>query len=337
MTDSESQLPQNPAKEPAPAGYATAREQAAFLPRMATGFLTVAGPDRLDFLQRQSSNDLNQLAPGRPVQTVLLNAKARILDVLTLLREEELLLAITLPGRVSETLRFLRSRIFFMDDVQLEDAGDEHVVIDLEGPAAPEVLADLGLGNPPAENRVQEHELGGATVRIIGTRGLAGPGFRLVAPAQARGELASLLRGAGAEPLSPEGYHILRVEAGRPEAGHELTDAHTPLEVGLRHLVSENKGCYTGQEVIARQLTYDKVTHQLAGLQLISEASAGDRVWARGRAAGEITSVAHSPQFGRIALGVLRRPHHEPGGQVKVGGDKESADAARVVALPFQD
>jgi folate-binding protein YgfZ len=102
----------------------------------------------------------------------------------------------------------------------------------------------------------------------------------------------------------------MRVEAGLPAAGAELSEDYTPLEAGLAAAISSTKGCYTGQEVLARQITYDKVTQHLCGLRLTRRAQPGGRVWAPdGSPVGRVTSAATSPRFGEIALAVVKRPH----------------------------
>jgi tRNA-modifying protein YgfZ len=150
--------------------------------------------------------------------------------------------------------------------------------------------------------------------------------------------VTAALEQAGVSRISLETHTILRVESGRPEAGHELVEEYTPLEAGLEAAISDDKGCYTGQEVIARQITYDKVTRHLAGLVLAGEAHPGDQVWSLtdGRSAGTITSVASSPRFGRIALAILRRPYLPPGTELRAG-DKEEGVIATVSRLPFTE
>jgi folate-binding protein YgfZ len=120
------------------------------------------------------------------------------------------------------------------------------------------------------------------------------------------------------------------MEAGVPGPGAEISEAYTPLEAGLAHLVADNKGCYTGQEVLARQTTYDKVTRRLAGIKLKALVAPGAEVLAAGKPAGVITSAGSSPRFGPVALAILRRPHHEPGTSVEIGGIH-----GQVISLPF--
>jgi folate-binding protein YgfZ len=166
---------------------------------------------------------------------------------------------------------------------------------------------------------------------VVGQPGLAGTGYRLVAPAIARQAVEQALAEAGGERLDPALYEILRVEAGLPAAGAELDERYTPLETGLGEAISSTKGCYTGQEVIARQLTYDKVTQHLAGLRLSAPVTSGLPVLAEGRGVGTVTSFAQSPVYGPIALAILKRPFHEPGREVQVG----EGVRATVSALPF--
>jgi folate-binding protein YgfZ len=316
------------------AGYSAATNGAAYFPQPAAGYLRIGGPDRQTFLQRQTTNDVRLLTPGRALVSVLTSPAARILDVLTLVAEPgESLGALTLTGRAAETFRYLRSRIFFMDKVTLEDASAEFAQFDLLGPAAPDVLRRLGFDRPPDVNEAVAAEVAGAQARALYGEGL---GFRLLFPASQAQAVTAALASAGADRLSVESFAVLRVEAGQPAGGHELVEDFTPLETGLAASISDSKGCYTGQEVIARQITYDKVTRLLVGLTLEGAVNVGDRVWsgAEDRSAGRITSTAHSPRFGHIALAVLRRPLNEPGTAVTVG-EREGGVPAVVVDLPF--
>jgi folate-binding protein YgfZ len=284
-------------------------------------------------LQRQSTNDVRLLAPNRSVLTVLTSPTGRILDLLRLLKEEDTsILALTLPGYTAATGRYLKSRIFFMDKVSVEDCSGEWYLVDLDGAQAKAQLERLRL-EAPGLDRVTSGVTFGATVRVVGQPGLAGTGYRLVAPAAARQIIEQALAEAGGERLDSTLYEILRIEAGLPVAGAELNERYTPLETGLGEAISSTKGCYTGQEVIARQLTYDKVTQHLAGLRLSGPVTAGLPVLAEGRAVGTVTSFAQSPVYGPIALAILKRPFHEPGREVQVG-EGESVRAT-VSALPF--
>jgi folate-binding protein YgfZ len=313
-----------------PKDYEAALQGAAYFPQPQAGCLHLTGDDRLDFLQRQTSNDLRQLTEARSALTVLVSPTARILDVLRVLPQGELLMALTLPGHAAATLSYLGRRIFFMDKVALADASAEVWQVDLEGPGASQALVRLGFQSAPLLNEVARLDLQRGGLVAIGQRGLAGLGFRLLGEASVRGELEDGLAAAGAVVLSPDSQHLLRVEAGLPAAGAELSEDYTPLEAGMELAVSGDKGCYPGQEVLARQVTYDKVTQRLVGLKLSQPVTPGRRLLAVGKPAGVITSAAVSPRFGAIALGVVKRPHHEVGTRLEL----ETKGNAEVVALP---
>ncbi len=300
------------------------------------GYLRLTGDDRAAFLQRQTTNDVRRLSAQRTVLTALVTPSARILDVLRLVDEGDTLGVICLPGRGAETARYLKSRIFFMDKVSLVDASQEIAQLDLEGPQAGETLLKLGFSVPPGRDEVAASQLASddipaITLRAIGQPGFAGQGYRLLLPAADLPAIQTALQSLNCQHLTTRAADVLRIEAGLPAAGAELSEEYTPLEAGLESAVAENKGCYTGQEIIARQLTYDKVTQRLVGLRLPAPVEAGSRVLAGGRAVGTVTSAAHSPRFGSLALAVIRRPHHLPGASLMVG------DASALVCeLPFR-
>jgi folate-binding protein YgfZ len=148
--------------------------------------------------------------------------------------------------------------------------------------------------------------------------------------------LLANLEGIGVHRLETDTYEVLRIEAGVPAAGHELTEDYTPLETNLAETVSMTKGCFTGQEVIARQVNFDKVTKQLAGLRLEEMVNAGRPVHSpeKDQSAGVITSTTTSPRFGPIALAMLKRPFDQPRTQLIAKRNANSINAT-VSSLPF--
>lgn len=313
-------------------GYDATLENASLITRPDANYLRIGGEDRVDYLHRQTTNDVNLLGPERAVLTVLTSPTARIYDVLLLVDEGETIGVVTLPGRGPATAAYFQGRIFFMDKVTVEDISADVAQFDLEGPQAATTLVSLGLAKAPALDEVLAFYTEGVEVRVVGREGLAGMGYRLLAPTSASGAVASALSDAGAAPLDAASYEVLRVEAGLP-GPNELTEDYTPLETDLARAVSETKGCYTGQEIIARQITYDKVTKQLARLRLDARVEEGAQVMAEGKSVGAVTSVVESPRYGPIALAVVKRPHHQPGSQLVIGGD-EGETAAEVGEFP---
>jgi folate-binding protein YgfZ len=315
--------------------YEAALTTAVYYVQPEPGTLRLEGPDRQAFLQRQSSNDLNKLAPGGSLVTVLTSPMARILDVLRLWEETDALTAITLPGQGATTTRFLKSRIFFMDKVSVTDLSAEYAQIDLEGPQAIDYVARLGFERAPGLDEVVSAKREHDTLKAIAQPGFAGTGYRLLVPEQAAKSIESALGEMKVTGITDQTYHLMRVEAGMPAPKAELTEDYTPLETGLEWSVAQGKGCYTGQEVIARQMTYDKVTQHLVGLRLGDSVQPGERIWAEGKPIGMVTSAVYSPRFGDIALAILKRPYHQVGTQVKAGNTDSQSVPATVINLPF--
>lgn len=316
-----------------PADYQAAYEGAVWFCPPEPGFLRLSGEDRLDFLQRQSTNDLRRLRPDRAVVTVLTSPTARILDVLTVFDLGDALGVLTLPGHGSRTARELRGKIFFMDRVTVADNSRDFAQIDLEGPQAGALLQRLGLNAAPAADGVGVFIAAGFETRAIGHQGLRGVGFRLLVPAEGREAVTAALAAAGAVSLSVAVYDILRVEAGLP-GPVELTEEYNPLEANLDAYVAENKGCYTGQEVIARQITYDKVTRRLVGLRPEAPVPVEAEVLAEGRTVGQVTSAVLSPRLGPLALAYVKRPFNQPDTRLIVRHDGQDIPAV-VAVLPF--
>jgi tRNA-modifying protein YgfZ len=309
-------------------GYDEAYSGAVMYRVPAAGYLRIAGADRADYIQRQTTNDVHMLDAGRALLTVLTSGTARIIDVWRLLLEPdgETIGVITLPGRGVATARYLQSRIFFKDQVTLTDASAEFAQFELFGPAASE-----RLGVWPDLDQVVETSIDSVDARVIGLwPSVSG----LIVPAAQADTLVSGLAARGVMTLNADAYDVLRVEAGRPGPTLELTGDYTPLEANLDRAISGSKGCYSGQEVIARQITYDKVARRLVGLRLAEPVAVGAAVTVEGRTVGTITSAVESPRLGAIALAMLRRPFFEPQTNVTIG---EDSTAGKVVALPFAD
>jgi folate-binding protein YgfZ len=315
--------------------YEVALNGAVYFHQQDVGFLRLSGADRIDFLQRQSTNDLQQLASDRAVSTVLTSPTARILDVFTVIDEGESLTAISLPSRSSETFEFLRKRIFFSDQVTIEDLSAVYAQILLFGPKLGTILQNLGIALPEPEH-LSKGEINGQTVTVLAQKILSGIGCRLLLSAASFDAVKTKLDVAGAISISSDVFEILRVEAGLPGPAGEFTDEYTPLEVQLGEMISDSKGCYTGQEIIARQITYDKVTKNLVGVKLGELMDAGVKIDFEGKSAGVLTSVVQSPRFGSIGLGVIRRQYGKVGTSLSIQKEHGSIVDAEVVGVPFR-
>lgn len=316
-------------------GYWAGRNGAALRDEGDHARLWLGGEDRIAFLQRISSNDV-RLLPGQGTVTVLTSPTARIQAVLAVLAMPTGLLLLAGPGQGPALFNTLRTQIFFNDKVALEGRGGALAQFGLLGPQAAGLLAQVGgaVDDLPLFGW-RTLSIAGVDVTVQRAEGLGSAGFTLLTPTPAALAVRTALLRAGAVPIDENAYHVLRVEAGVPAPGSELTEQVNPLEAGLRRFCDDAKGCYTGQEIIARQITYDKVTTQLVGLLLTELAAPEAKVMVGGHQVGWVSSVVHSIALDRpIALAFVRRPHNEPNTQVVVQSGDQSI-AATVHALPF--
>jgi len=312
----------------------------------ARGVLAVQGADRARWLNGMISNDVARLEPGPRASgcyATLLTPKGRIVaDLHVLLRPEELWLE--LPQAEIAVVRERLAKLIIADDVKLVDRSHEIGRLGIEGPKALSLVCDV---LSPADQAAAAALSLDACVdaRIVGVHvvlcafgwtGERALQFFLSGPAAAQGRVREALLAAGARhgllAGDDEVLEILRVEAGIPRLHAELSEDVLPPEVRLERAISYTKGCYTGQEIIARLRSRGQVAHLLVGIATDagSAPQRGDAVKVSGEAVGEITSAVHSPSAGPIALAFVRRQHAEPGTIVTVG-----AGPGRVVALPF--
>lgn len=323
-----------------------ARAQAAAVRRSAglfrlprRGVIGVGGADARRWLQGMLSNDVAGLAPGPRgsgcYATLLTPAGRIVADLQVLLRPTGFWL--DLERAVLPTVLARLEKLVIADDVTLADLGPALARLGVEGPRAQAVLERaLGMALDLAPDAVTDVPLAGVSVAVSAFGWSGEPAFQLFVPtAQCAAVEAALREAAGGAELvgaDCEALEILRVEAGVPRAGAELTEDVLPPEARLERAISYTKGCYTGQEILARLRTRGEVKHLLVGLRFSGGAAppVGAAILVGGERVGEITSAAISPSAGPIALGFVRRPHDAPGTAVEV-----EDRTASVSALPF--
>ncbi|HVO30057.1 MAG TPA: glycine cleavage T C-terminal barrel domain-containing protein [bacterium] len=320
------------------AQVASARNAVAIADRSARGRFIARGADRLAFLHNMLSAPITTLAPGQGCRAELLDDRGHVVGDLRVLAGTDYVLLDTEPGR-AEAVRTALDKFIIMDDVQLEDASTTLALFTVVGPKAPEVLRAILAGEPPAP--LWAHAtfvLAGVEARVAHTRWTGANDFDVFVPAAQASAVREMLEkgvlAAGGAVLSPEAFEVLRVEAGVARQGADLDDV-VALEARLdkEGAVSFTKGCYLGQEVMARIDARGHVNRLLVGLLVDGDAppAAGASVRADGKEVGRITSAVFSPTLGRpIALGYVRREVSEPGHSLTVGDAK-----ATVAALPF--
>jgi folate-binding protein YgfZ len=317
--------------------YAAAQTGSVMIDASAWGRLKFTGKNRVDFLHRMSTNDLLPLQAGQGAGTVFTTPIARIIDrTVVSVRADEVLM-LTSRGNQARVAQWLRKYIFFNDDVQIKDVTDETGMISLYGATANQVVAQVSgeeLSTLPLYYW-RAAKIGGAEVTIARADPIASGGFHLIFQRDAQEKVWQALLEASVVPLSEETYQVLRVEAGLPEFGHELGDEYIPLEANLWNDVSFKKGCYTGQEIIARMESRQKLAKRLVGLRFDEQVTLPASLWRDDHEAGTVTSVAHSPALGWIGLGYLKAS----GGveaQVVQSRSNELTVPATVLALPMK-
>jgi tRNA-modifying protein YgfZ len=316
--------------------YAAAQTGCVLIEASAWGRLRFTGKDRLDFLHRMSTNDLLKLQAGQGAATIFTTPIARIVDRTMIYAREADLLMLTSRGNQGRVFQWLRKYIFFNDDVQIKDVTDETALVSVYGVTANQVMQQAS-GEDVAALPLHHWR----TVRIAEAEALiaradpvAGDGFHLICERSALPQVQQALTAVGVVPIGEETYQVLRIEAGRPEFGHELGDEYIPLEANLWADVSFTKGCYTGQEIIARMESRQRLAKQLVGLRFEAEVTLPAMLSSDEHDIGLVTSVAHSPALGWIGLGYVKSAGASAGQLVQARSAERNVKATVSVA-PF--
>jgi tRNA-modifying protein YgfZ len=316
--------------------YRAAQTGCVMIDSSAWGRLRFAGKDHLDFLHRMSTNDLLKLQAGQGAATVFITPIARIIDRAVVYVRDADLLMLTSRGNEVRVYQWLRKYIFFNDDVQIKNVTGETAMLSVYGATANEIMQQVSGEDLAALPLHHWRTVRIAAVETLITRAdpIAGGGFHLIVEKSALPEVWQTLLAVGVVPFSDETYQVLRIEAGRPEFGHELGDEYIPLEANLWADVSFSKGCYTGQEIIARMESRQRLAKQLMGLRFEAEVTLPATLLSDEHEVGVVTSVAHSPALGWIGLGYLKSAEATAGQLVQSRGGERIVKAT-VSAVPF--
>lgn len=301
------------------AEYDRLRRSAALLDLTSRGRLCVLGRDRIRFLNGQVTNDVKALAPGGGCYAVLCSAKGKMEADLHIYRLEEELLLDLEPGLLANVQARLE-RFIIAEDVELMDASDAFGLLSVQGPKSGMVLGALGwnLALPSARYSIQPVQVPGwGELYVTNHPRLAGAGFEVYCPMAVLPALAETLWAqVQAVGGGLAGWHALetaRIEDGIPRFGQDMDATNLPPEAGIEErAISYRKGCYIGQEVIARLRTYGQAARKLRGLRFAPEITdvpqKGDSLVLNGKPVGHVTSAVRSPALGEvIALGYVRR------------------------------
>ncbi len=314
------------------AEYRTLLEGCGLLDRSARGKLALSGAGAVEFLNGQVTNELMTLRPGEGRYAAFLTHKGKMLGDLRILAvggdaagvPSELLLDTERSALQALFDMIRRFKVGF--DVELHKRTLERGLLSLIGPQAAKVAG---------ADRLDDVEHANASLQIDGIDTLAvrtDLGVDLLCDAARTEALSGVLRERGAETISEQAAEIVRVEHGRPRFGIDLDETVIPQEAGLNdRAVSFTKGCYVGQETVARLYYKGKPNRHLRGLRLSAPAASGDELRLAERTVGRLGSAVVSPRLGPIALALVRR-EAEPGALLSVG---ERGLDAEVVELPF--
>lgn len=317
------------------AEYRAGIEAAILLVRSHEGRLRLTGADRHTFLNRMSTNQLLGMADGEGRVTIFTNANARILDRVMVYNRADEVLLITEPGRGDALTQFLQRQIFFNDQVMIDNLTTSTAQLALHGAHADAIMERLSPGITtlkPLHGKTLH--LGAATLFVARRKELSGQHWLVVASQPDAATIYAAIMAAGqAHGLIPAGslvYNALRIRAGYP-AGREISSDYLPLEVGLWDAVSFSKGCYTGQEIIARMESRARIARTLVSLAMAQFVEAPAPVALDGKVVGEMTSSVQAPDGQHYALAVVKIAAAKPGTALTIG---EQAIPAMVSGLP---
>ncbi|HEV8254799.1 MAG TPA: glycine cleavage T C-terminal barrel domain-containing protein [Vicinamibacteria bacterium] len=308
-----------------------AREGAAVIDLPDRVLLAAGGPLRQKFLHNILSNDVASLRPGAGCRAALMDVKGRQLAFMRVLVDADTVL-LELPADRLADVEAALEHYRVAAPVRFEKRPAS--MLALLGPQARAALARAGCELPElAPEAHTQCEVAGVKVRAARAGDFPCRGLVLYAPASDGARVREALVAAGADLLDRPTLDALRIEEGRAWYGTDVTEENLLHETGLLgEYHSPTKGCYVGQEVVARlEARGGNVNKLLRGLKLSAPAAAGATVRAEGAEAGRVTTAAVSPRLGPIAMAYVHRSRAEPGTVVEVDGAP-----ATVMALPFQ-
>jgi len=296
--------------------YELVTESAGLLERPGRAMFAVRGGEAADFLQGQVSNDVESLAPGQGCYATILNHKGKLRTDLRVLRGADFFWLDT-DAIGHAVVRHMLNTYTLGRDVHWEDVGEGHALLSLIGPAADDLIDPP----PPAEEHSFVDSGAGLWVRTD-------LGIDLLCSTARAQELHAEL---DVEEVSDEVAECLRIESGRPRLGLDMDAETIPQEAGINdRAVNFEKGCYVGQETVARLHFKGKPNRHLRGLLLSEPAERRAEIVLGDKVVGRIGSACVSPRLGPIALALVRR-EAAPGDTVAVDGAE-----ARVAELPFE-
>lgn len=295
------------------------------------GLIRLKGNDCSRFLHNQTTNDINRLQPGQGCNTVFVTSTGRTIDLARAYVSQDYIDVLVAPNRHQYLIQWIDRFIFPMDKVQLVDLSPQNAIFTLIGPHSAQFLEKFALQalvNQPEGNH-SIAQIAQVSVTIAVGSGLALPGYTIIVPIQQGAKLWQELVQCGSIPLGERVWEQLRIIQGRPMPNKELTEDYNPLEAGLWRAISFEKGCYIGQETIARLNTYQGVKQRLWGIKLTQFVEANTPITVEENKVGVVTSSTLTEE-GAFGLGYVKTKAADVGDMVKVG-----AAQGELISVPF--
>jgi len=290
--------------------YFAAKESCAISDLSYRGKLKVTGQDRTAFLHNMLTNDIKALSPGKGCYAALLTDRAKMVSDMFVFALEDYYLLDIEAGAPEKAKQFIEKYIV-ADDVIIKDITSETGHLHVQGPRAISMLQEISgsshMGSPA--NFIQVCRWG--------------PGIDILCAEQGLRPIWENILGKGIQPIGFEAQEAMRIEAGVPRFGVDMDETVLILEAGLTHAISFTKGCFLGQEIVARVRAHGRITRKLVSLALpgTEPVKKGEKIKKDSEEIGEITSSAFSPSFGKVfALGYVKTEWAEPGTTLSAGG-----------------
>lgn len=306
------------------------------------GRLRLVGDDRVRFMHNQSTADFEALSVGQGCETVFVTNTGRTLELSTAYIQGSSIMVVITPEMKDDMLTLLDKYIFPMDKVEVMDASEQCCMLSLHGLIADDLLirmqAEDLVGSPLGTHRLLNFK--GSPVMVAVGGGLPGPGYTFITDEDGVADLWGTLVDMGATPAGEDTWERLRVLTGVPKPGAELTEDYNALEAGLYSAVSLEKGCYIGQETLAKVHGNNAVLKQLWGIKLEGAADAGTELTSDGKKVGVLTSVTEVPSAAvadregqYFGLGYVKC--RTGGAQVDVEGMSVDAGGVKGMVIPI--
>ncbi|KAH0988677.1 hypothetical protein GBA52_000160 [Prunus armeniaca] len=299
------------------------------------GRIRVSGEDRIQFLHNQTTANFECLHEGQGCDTVFVTPTARTIDIAHAWIMKNAVLLVVSPVTSRSISEMLNKYIFFNDKVEIQDITKQTCFFVLVGPKSNQIMEELNLGDLVGQpyGTHQHFSVNGMPITVGVGNVISEKGFSLLMSPAAAGSVWKTILSQGAIPMGSNAWEKLRIFQGRPAPQKELTNEYNVLEAGLWNSISLNKGCYKGQETVARLITYDGVKQRLWAIRLSAPAEVGSLITIDGKkVVGKLTSCTSGrKENGYFGLGYIKRQTVSEGDTVIVG----DAVPGTVVEVPF--